>query len=370
MPPGNEQSVPYHDHHFPRGKKVYIKARSAHGKEALLELENVGEIGKGTFGKVSKMKMMDVHTKERAVVAVKHPVGYEGLDLVERDLLLALNHKNICNLLYYFHEANSKLVHLVLQLVEGGDLFQYLKKNYRRPDGIGSLMQSFGYQLLRGLAHCHSLNVVHRDIKPENLLVNHKTGVLKIADFGCGAKLVEHDGKKHTFYIGTRLFRAPELILGATNYLHTVDVWSAGIVMTEMVLGQPIFFHGNGLKGHMEKIFEYLGTPTPEEMEAMNVRQFRTPDYLQKKTYEERFKGITMDNKDSFLAMIRRILVYRPRERLTAWHACAHEFFDGLYDESLDWHGKMALPPLYDFTDNEAQSMPKEVAYKLIGRYK
>jgi len=97
--------------------------------------------------------------------------------------------------------------------------------------------------LFRGLAYCHSKKIAHRDIKPENLLVSPASGELKIADFGCGAVMVDADAG-HTFYVGTRIFRAPELLLGARKYSLKVDVWSAGVVMSEMTLGTPIFYGG------------------------------------------------------------------------------------------------------------------------------
>lgn len=125
------------------------------------------------------------------------------------------------------------------------------------------------YQLLRSLAYIHSVGICHRDIKPQNLLLNPPTGVLKLCDFGSAKILIE--GEPNVSYICSRYYRAPELIFGATNYTtnigtlllplspglslvskepvtypsllvsYEIDVWSAGCVMAELMLGQPLF---------------------------------------------------------------------------------------------------------------------------------
>ncbi len=69
----------------------------------------------------------------------------------------------------------------------------------------------FAYQMFRGLAYIHMKGVAHRDIKPENLLVNEHTGMLKIADFGLGTWMTNKS--PHASYVGTRTYRAPEMLL-------------------------------------------------------------------------------------------------------------------------------------------------------------
>jgi serine/threonine protein kinase len=82
---------------------------------------------------------------------------------------------------YFYEEAMD--YHLVLQLVEGGDLFHFLKDNFHHEQGIGIFLELFSYQLFRGLAYIHCNRVCHRDIKPENLLVNADVGTLKVLYF-------------------------------------------------------------------------------------------------------------------------------------------------------------------------------------------
>ncbi|XP_036066820.1 cyclin-dependent-like kinase 5 isoform X4 [Oryzias melastigma] len=123
--------------------------------------EKLEKIGEGTYGTVFKAKNRETHE----IVALKRvrldddDEGVPSSALREICLLKELKHKNIVRLHDVLHSDKK------LTLV-----FEYCD-------------QSFMYQLLKGLAFCHSRNVLHRDLKPQNLLIN-RNGELKLADFG------------------------------------------------------------------------------------------------------------------------------------------------------------------------------------------
>jgi len=77
-------------------------------------------------------------------------------------------------------------------------------------------------QILLGLKDCHEQKICHRDLKPENILVKDKTRI-KICDFGSGKIL--HGDTQNTPYIVSRYYRAPELIMGCTDYSTKIDIW-------------------------------------------------------------------------------------------------------------------------------------------------
>ena len=136
------------------------------------------------------------------------------------------------------------------------------------------IVKLYMYQLFRSLAYSHTLGVCHRDIKPQNLLVHPITGELKLCDFGSAKVLVE--GGTNVAYICSRYYSAPELILGACHYTYSIDIWSAGCVMGELLLGQPLFPGESGIDQLVE-IIKVLGTPTKEEVLIMN------PNYTEHK---------------------------------------------------------------------------------------
>lgn len=94
-------------------------------------------------------------------------------------------------------------------------------------------------QLLSGLQHCHENGILHRDIKPSNLLID-KNGVLKIADFGLANFFPPKQKRPLTSRVVTLWYRAPELLLGSTDYGVGIDLWSAGCLLGEMFVGRPI----------------------------------------------------------------------------------------------------------------------------------
>lgn len=117
--------------------------------------------------------------------------------------------------------------------------------------------QLYTYQLCRSLAYIHSLGVCHRDIKPQNLLVHPETHLLKLCDFGSAKILVK--GEPNVSYICSRYYRAPELIFGATDYTCCIDVWSVGCVLAELLLGVPLFPGESGVDQLVEIIKVCLG---------------------------------------------------------------------------------------------------------------
>lgn len=105
-------------------------------------------------------------------------------------------------------------------------------------------------QLLSGLQHCHERGILHRDIKASNLLID-KNGTLKIADFGL-ANFFPPKQRPLTNRVVTLWYRAPELLMGSTDYGVGIDLWSAGCLLAEMFSGRPL------MPGRNEVIMHYF----------------------------------------------------------------------------------------------------------------
>ena len=139
--------------------------------------------------------------------------------------------------------------------------------------------------MFKGLAYMHSLGICHRDIKPQNVLINPRTHVVKICDFGSAKRLTPDES--NVSYICSRYYRAPELIFGATNYTGAVDIWSMACVIAELLTGLSLFPGENNVD-QMVEIIKVLGTPTAEEIHEMNpnYHNFKFPN-IQKKDFPE-----------------------------------------------------------------------------------
>jgi len=195
-------------------------------------------------------------------------------------------------------------------------------------------------------------------VKPQNFLLNPKTSVVKICDFG-SAKLL---GKRNISYICSRYYRAPELILESSSYTHTIDVWSMGCVISELFLGVPLFRGESGTK-QMIKIMKVLGKPTLGDIFAMNHECVKFPyPPVERTGWNEVFKGVSYNGCTvplSGLDLIKRHLVFQPKRRIDPLIALGHEFFDSLRHSKAKLSRSRKLPSLFDFSDEEKSLIKK-----------
>ena len=94
-------------------------------------------------------------------------------------------------------------------------------------------------QILTGMDYVHKQQICHRDLKPENILMSEK-GIVKICDFG-SAKVMSPGGL-NTPYIVSRYYRAPELILGCSDYDNKIDIW--GKLLVKSFCSNWVYFCG------------------------------------------------------------------------------------------------------------------------------
>lgn len=217
------------------------------------------------------------------------------------------------------------------------------------------------YQIFRGLAYIHNVpRICHRDVKPQNLLVDPLTHQVKLCDFGSAKVLV--NGEANISYICSRYYRAPELIFGATEYTTSIDIWSAGCVLAELLLGQPLF-PGENAVDQLVEIIKVLGTPTREEIRCMNPNytDFRFPQikaHPWHKVFHKRMPPEAID-------LASRLLQYSPSLRCTALEACAHSFFDELREPNARLPNGRPFPPLFNFKQELTGASP-DLVNKLI----
>lgn len=120
-------------------------------------------------------------------------------------------------------------------------------------------VKSYLYQLILGIAICHSNRIVHRDLKPQNILIDTKSNSVKLADFGL-ARAFGLPVKTYTHEVVTLWYRAPEILLGQKQYSTPVDMWSVGCIFAEMAQKKPLFC-GDSEIDQIFKIFRIMGTP-------------------------------------------------------------------------------------------------------------
>ncbi|XP_062554138.1 glycogen synthase kinase-3 beta isoform X2 [Armigeres subalbatus] len=310
-------------------------------------------IGNGSFGVVFQATLCD--TGE--LVAIKKVLQDKRFKNRELQIMRRLEHCNIVKLKYFFYSSGDKkdevYLNLVLEYIPE-TVYKVARFYAKNKQTIPiNFIRLYMYQLFRSLAYIHSLGICHRDIKPQNLLLDPETAVLKLCDFGSAKQLLH--GEPNVSYICSRYYRAPELIFGAINYTTKIDVWSAGCVLAELLLGQPIFPGDSGVDQLVE-IIKVLGTPTREQIKEMNPNytEFKFPQ-IKSHPWQKVFRARTPPDA---IALVSRLLEYTPGSRITPIQACAHPFFNELREGNKTLPNGREFPPLFNFTEQELAIQP------------
>ncbi|CAL5000817.1 unnamed protein product [Urochloa decumbens] len=140
-------------------------------------------------------------------------------------------------------EDGAGAVHLVMELCEGGELFDRIvaRGHYSERAAANIFRTIVGVVQL-----CHANGVIHRDLKPENFLFANKSedSPLKVIDFGLS--VLFNPGDRFTEVVGSAYYMAPEVL--KRNYGPEVDVWSAGVILYILLCGVPPFWGDNDEK--------------------------------------------------------------------------------------------------------------------------
>lgn len=313
--------------------------------------ECMSRSGKGSFGVVYKALTRGTGQ----IVAIKRVLQDPRYKNRELQIMKMVKHPNTVSLINSFYERSKGEVYLNLVLAYvPRNLYEvcvsFTKRKERMPI---EHVRLYTYQLCRSLSYVHSLGICHRDIKPQNLLIDPETHMLKLCDFGSAKLLVK--GEPNVSYICSRYYRAPELIFGAGDYTTAIDIWSSGCVMAEMILGEPIFAGESGIDQLVE-IIKVLGTPTREEIRAMNkeYQDYKQFPSIKPHPWSKVFPPLT---PPLALDVLSKMLVYTPTARFKPLQVCSHPFFDDLrrlHDQrDHPWPGHTL--PLFDYTPDELQ---------------
>jgi serine/threonine protein kinase len=275
-------------------------------------------IGEGTYGRVFSC-VYNQNGNEYAVKVMKKSeliaCDLSRSAINEKAILTHLEHPMIVNLHFTFKD-NAHLF-LIQDYITGGDLLQLIQNRKRLTvDDV----QFYSSNILLALQYLHLKHIIFRDLKSSNLLID-KNGYLKLVDFGF-AKIA---AGKSTTLCGSPLYMAPEMFEGK-SYGRSVDWWSLGIVMYEMLHGTTAFHVKN--QGETHKIYE--------------------------KIQRDKIKFKKHIDKAS-RRVIRGLLSLDPKERLgkynnSKWDINEHPFFNGIDFKQV--YSKIIKAPNYQLDQN------------------
>uniref|UniRef100_A0A8C6KB48 Mitogen-activated protein kinase n=1 Tax=Nothobranchius furzeri TaxID=105023 RepID=A0A8C6KB48_NOTFU len=249
-------------------------------------------IGEGAYGMV--VSAQDVVRNTR--VAIKKISPFEHQTYCQRTLreikiLLRFNHENIIginDIIRAKHIDNMKDVYIVQTLMET-DLYKLLKTQKLSNDHVCYFL----YQMLRGLKYIHSANVLHRDLKPSNLLINTT----------CDLK----------------------------GYSKSIDIWSVGCILAEMLSNRPIF-PGKHYLDQLNHILSILGSPSEEDLNC--IINVKARNYLQSLPDRDKvpLEKLFQKSDPKALELLGFMLTFNPNKRITVDEALAHLYLEQYYD--------------------------------------
>ncbi|KAF0749667.1 serine/threonine-protein kinase PAK mbt [Aphis craccivora] len=254
-------------------------------RENLDSFKKIGEGSTGTVciatdrmtGRKVAVKKMDLRKQQRRELLFNEVV-------IMRDY----HHANIVDMYDSFLVGDELWV--VMEYLEGGALTDMVTHTRMDEEQIATVCK----QCLKALAYLHSQGVIHRDIKSDSILLT-TDGRVKISDFGFCAQVSQELPKRKSL-VGTPYWMSPEVI-SRLPYGPEVDIWSLGIMVIEMVDGEPPFFN------------------EPPLQAMRRIRDMPPPKLKNSNKISPRLQGF-----------LERLLVRDPAQRATAAELLQHPF--------------------------------------------
>ncbi len=278
----------------------------------------------------------------------------------------------------------------------GGSLYELMKRcidneaaasrtlNHEKYDKEDRLLLStdkvriYMEQILSGLSYIHEHGYIHRDIKPENILL-HGDGIgCKVADFGLarssrtfrGEKNHDNDNRQLTYYVSTRWYRAPEVILRCSSYGAPIDLFATGLILAELHSLRPLL-PGTSEIDQLNKMMTLLGPPSEalweEGVTRMNQLNFSLVSTTSATTNDRVEAAIRLSlpecTSPAAITLIRQLIAWNPSSRLDANDALKHNYFWPSSDSRHAKHNggqleKLKEKKLFKCTDSRTIEKP------------
>lgn len=281
-------------------------------------------VGRGKYSTVFRGK-----TKEKKTCIIK--------------VLKPIKEKKICREAKILHTLKGipsivQILDIVRDKVTGTKSFIFA---YQRHTETRSLFPQFTLDdiryymrvLLEALDTIHSMGIMHRDIKPHNLIIDGETREIKIIDWGLAEYYLPN-----TYYsvgVASLHFKAPELLVGQKYYDYSLDIWSLGCVLSEIIFNQVPMFNGRTNEDQLLKIVKVLGTDDLHKyIKSQNLHlSSNLLPHIKILPPHRNLPSIKPDlyiekkDKDNLLQLINGMLIYNHQERLTARECLNLPFF-------------------------------------------
>ncbi|KAJ6619992.1 kinase-like domain-containing protein [Mycena sp. CBHHK59/15] len=325
----------YADANAVRGKSWYDYAKFRIEWSSPDRYEIVRRLGGGKYSEV--FEAVDTVNSERCVIKVLKPVAGHKIKREIKVLRNLAGAPNVVALLDVVRDPSCMYHSLVTEYVENTDWSQ-LYTRLTEAD-----IRHYTFQLLTALDFVHSHGIIHRDVKPANVMIDHQRRELRLIDWGL-AEFYHPDVEYHV-RVGSRHYKAPELLVGYKRYDYSLDLWSTGCMFASMIFRKQHFFRGSDNEDQLLKIMKVLGTAKFDAyLKAYSIPfESDVEDLLGSYPARPWARFVTPENRHlasaDALDFVDRLLRFDPRERLTAKDAMAHAYFGTVRVEGVKADG-------------------------------
>ncbi len=220
------------------------------------------------------------------------------------------------------------------------EVLELRRRTFRQPLAFG-FIQTIARDLFEALFHCHSNGILHRDLKPGNLLVSSK-GIIQLCDFGLARPYDVNKANETTANVNndkglcTLYYRPPEILLGGAAEYPSVDSWSAGVVLSEIITGRPLF-PGRNVIDQISLVYGHLGTPNEELWPSVS----KLPDHGKLDFGSKAAKSFSeflprACESQGLMDLLTNLIVLNPEKRFAAKEALEHEWLVLPQEASID----------------------------------
>jgi hypothetical protein len=280
------------------------------------------ELGEGSFGHVFEVADGADTYAAKYYKHVKSDFGVEQNTMNELSVLTLCNHPNIIKIKETYIPKEGTEIVIYMDIMES--FVTYIKNNTLSIAQI----KDFTKQILSGIAYLHKFDILHRDLKPQNILV--KNNKMYITDLGASIWAKTNDRSEYSNDVCTTWYSSPENLLGMM-YNKTMDIWSIGCILLEMITRNPAF-PANSKDEQILMLASYF------DVEDVATVGFEMPQLIAKhrqfaydhilKILENKSKewNSKPDDLNNVIDLIIRMLAIDPKYRYTAEQALNHVF--------------------------------------------
>ena len=250
----------------------------------------------------------------------------------EVDILRSLTHQNILEPIEFKIKDNANGLWMLFNFFPT-NIGEFFKRNIKKGNLITeSFFKNISMQIIQAVSYLHENLIIHRNLKPDNIIFNESKNQILISGFGLCKKISFDYTINDEKNIGSLAYKPPDVLLGNKYYVGSLDVWSIGCIIVELIIGRVLFQGNNELEvlNSIYRLFEINEINEQKSNNNINQKIFSLLTSNRKTNllinYIKNFSMINFEN-DDFYDLIQKMITIDPVRRITLEDCLKHSWF-------------------------------------------